>query len=79
MAGRIQWRVDPIVARGFGPHQVFVYMASVYIDGRCLDSIACANRTDARKLAVEMARDCRTVSVCPDADAVRGGFSGEVE
>lgn len=63
MADRVQWRVDPMVARGFGPHQVTVYIASVYVSGRCMDSIACANRREAHKLANEMARDFRTVFV----------------
>lgn len=62
-ADRVQWRVDPMVARGFGPHQVMVYIASVYVSGRCIDSVACASRHEAHKLATEMARDCRTVFV----------------
>lgn len=56
MTDRVQWRVDPMVARGFGPHQVMVYIASVYVSGRCLDSVACASRRDAHALALDMAR-----------------------
>ncbi len=72
MTDRIQWRVDPMVARGFGPHQVMVYIASVYVSGRCLDSVACASRREAHQLANEMARDCRTVFVI-DEHEVRHG------
>lgn len=56
MADCVQWRVDPMVARGFGPHQVMVYIASVYVSGRCLDSVACASRRDAHAFALDMAR-----------------------
>lgn len=56
MADRVRWLVEPMPARGFGPHQTMVYIASVRVDGRCLDAIACANRRDAHALALDMAR-----------------------
>lgn len=73
MAGRVHWRVDPMAARGFGPHQVVVYIASVYAGTRCVDSVACANRIEARKLAAQMADDCANVSFAPDTSTSHGG------
>lgn len=53
---RWSWAVEPMPARGFGPQQIRVYVASVYVDGRCLDAIACASRREAHALALSMAR-----------------------
>lgn len=53
---RWSWAVEPMPARGFGPQQVRVYVASVYVDGRCLDAVVCANRREAHALALSMAR-----------------------
>lgn len=72
MADLIQWRVDPMCARGFGPHQVVVYIASAYIGNRCIDSVACANRREARTIAMQMVRDCRSVSVASDSSSSSG-------
>lgn len=55
MADRITWSSYPVPARGFGPHQVNVYMAAVYVNGEALDLIACttprAARNEAKRLA----------------------------
>lgn len=72
MVDRIQWRVDPMAARGFGPHQVVVYIASAYIGSRCIDSVACANRREARKLAMQMVRDCQSVFVSSSDSTSQG-------
>ena len=59
----ITWATYPVPARGFGPHQVFVYMAAVYVNGEALDAVALASpraaRDEAKRLAAvysEMAR-----------------------
>lgn len=69
MATQVQWRVDPIPARGFGPHQVMVYVASVYLGTCCLDSVVCARRSDARNLAIEMATQHQNVRFARPAGA----------
>lgn len=78
MPGRIQWRVRPIDARGFGPHQVTVYMASVYLGSDCLDSVVCARWQDAQVAARDMALHHRNVRLAssdarPCSDAAREG------
>lgn len=40
MTDVITWATYPVPARGFGPHQVFVYMAAVYVNGDALDQVA---------------------------------------
>jgi hypothetical protein len=59
MADLITWATYPVPARGFGPHQVFVYMAAVYVNGEALDAVALASpraaTDEAKRLAAHYA------------------------
>jgi len=55
MTDVITWATYPVRASGFGPHQVFVYMAAVYVNGEALDAVALASPRAAKDEAKRLA------------------------